>query len=132
LLHASALCPAATMLSPEKEFFGSSVVYSPSCILQEQQSRLVFKRNAPHTDARQQIPPAGPVTGSDVRVTPRHFTSLREFLDTLRDLGDLREVNFEVDTELEIGAIIRRVHETYGPAPLFTNKPRTLQLCSRF
>jgi 4-hydroxy-3-polyprenylbenzoate decarboxylase len=42
-------------------------------------------------------------------------------LDALRDLGDLRDLNFEVDTDLEIGAIIRRVHETYGPAPLFTN-----------
>jgi 4-hydroxy-3-polyprenylbenzoate decarboxylase len=42
-------------------------------------------------------------------------------LDALRDLDDLREVNFEVDTDLEIGAIIRRVHETYAPAPLFTN-----------
>ena len=51
----------------------------------------------------------------------RHFTSLRDFLGALRDLGDLREVNFEVDTELEIGAIIRHVHEAYGPAPLFTN-----------
>ena len=41
-------------------------------------------------------------------VTPCHFKSLREYLDALRDLGDLREVNFEVDTNLEIGAIIRR------------------------
>ena len=49
-------------------------------------------------------------------MTPRHFTSLREFLGALRDLGDLREVNFEVDTELEIGAIVRPVHETYAGA----------------
>ena len=54
-------------------------------------------------------------------MTPRHFTSLRDYLDALRDLGDLREVDFEVDTNLEIGAFIRRTHETYGPAPLFTN-----------
>ena len=60
-------------------------------------------------------------TTTQTNVTPRHFTSLREFLDALRNLGDLREVNYEVDTDLEIGAIIRRVHETYGPAPLFTN-----------
>ena len=54
-------------------------------------------------------------------MTPRHFTSFRDFLDALRELGDLRELNFEVDTDLEMGAIIRRVHETYAPAPLFTN-----------
>jgi 4-hydroxy-3-polyprenylbenzoate decarboxylase len=51
----------------------------------------------------------------------RHFVSLRDFLDALRDLNDVREVRREVDTDLEIGAIIRRTHETYAPAPLFTN-----------
>ena len=69
------------------------------------------------------IPPADTVTKSSLTRSERlrHFTSLREFLDALRDLGDLREVDFEVDTNLEIGAIVRRVHETYAPAPLFTN-----------
>ena len=61
------------------------------------------------------------VTPIQRNVTARHFTNLRECLGALRDLGDLREMNYEVDTDLEIGAIIRRVHETYGPAPLFTN-----------
>jgi UbiD family decarboxylase len=51
----------------------------------------------------------------------RHFKSLRTFLNALRDLNDMREVRREVDTELEIGAIIRRTHEMYAPAPLFTN-----------
>ena len=50
-----------------------------------------------------------------------HFTSLRDYLHALAQLGDLREVKREVDTNLEIGEIIRRTHETYAPAPLFTN-----------
>jgi UbiD family decarboxylase len=50
-----------------------------------------------------------------------HFTSLRDFLHALAEMDDLREVKREVDTNLEIGAIIRRTHETYAPAPLFTN-----------
>src|SRR5258708_4240809 len=45
--------------------------------------------------------------------TRRHFKSLRDFLNALRDLNDMREVRREVDTDLEIGAIIRRTHETY-------------------
>ena len=53
--------------------------------------------------------------------TRRHFKSLRAFLNALHDLNDMREVRREVDTELEIGAIIRRTHEMYAPAPLFTN-----------
>ena len=53
--------------------------------------------------------------------TRRHFKSLRAFLNALRDLNDMREVRREVDTDLEIGAIIRRTHEMYAPAPLFTN-----------
>ena len=53
--------------------------------------------------------------------TRQHFKSLRAFLNALRDLNDMREIRREVDTELEIGAIIRRTHEMYAPAPLFTN-----------
>jgi len=53
--------------------------------------------------------------------TSGHFKSLRAFLNALRDLNDMREIRWEVDTELEIGAIIRRTHETYAPAPLFSN-----------
>jgi len=47
------------------------------------------------------------------------FSSLREYLDALRDLGELVEIDKEVDWELEIGAIIRRCYETCAPAPLF-------------
>jgi UbiD family decarboxylase len=59
--------------------------------------------------------------GTKSLVAPHHFKSLRDFLDALRDLGDMREVSREVDTDLEIGAIIRRTHEMYAPAPLFKN-----------
>ena len=56
-----------------------------------------------------------------VTAQPKHFTSLRGFLAALDQMNDLHEVRREVDTDLEIGAIIRRTHETYAPAPLFTN-----------
>jgi UbiD family decarboxylase len=45
---------------------------------------------------------------------------LREYLGALRKLGELQEVNVEVDQDLEIGAIARRLYETGGPAALFT------------
>jgi UbiD family decarboxylase len=60
-------------------------------------------------------------TGAEMTGRLRHLTSLRDFLGALSELDDLREVGREVDTDLEIGAIIRRTHEIYGPVPLFTN-----------
>jgi UbiD family decarboxylase len=51
----------------------------------------------------------------------KHLKSLREYLEALTELGDLRTVDAEIDTELEIGAVIRRAVETNAPAPLFTN-----------
>ena len=57
-----------------------------------------------------------------VTAQPKHFTSLRGFLAALDQMNDLHEVRREVDTDLEIGAIIRRTHETYAPAPLLTNR----------
>ena len=50
---------------------------------------------------------------------PVHYRSLREHIDLLRGIGELCEVNQEVDWNLEIGAITRRVYETGGPAVLF-------------
>jgi hypothetical protein len=35
----------------------------------------------------------------------RHLSSLREYLDALRDLGELQEIAREVDWNLEIGAV---------------------------
>ncbi len=45
---------------------------------------------------------------------------LREYIDVLRNLGESVEVPVEVDWNLEMGAIIRRVYETGAPAPVFT------------
>src|SRR5579883_2289081 len=50
----------------------------------------------------------------------RHLRSLREYIEALRELGELVEVTREVDWNLEIGAITRRVNELGAPAPLFT------------
>jgi UbiD family decarboxylase len=60
-------------------------------------------------------------TQPKVTAQPNHFTSLRGFLAALDQMNDLHEVRRKVDTDLEIGAIIRRTQETYAPAPLFTN-----------
>lgn len=49
----------------------------------------------------------------------RHFKSLREHLDLLRTLGEIQEIDVEVDWNLEMGAIIRRSYELKAPAPLF-------------
>jgi len=49
----------------------------------------------------------------------RHLSSLRQYLDALRDLGELQEIAHEVDWNLEIGAVTRRCYETGAPAPLF-------------
>ncbi len=49
----------------------------------------------------------------------KHLKSLREFLDALRELGDLQEIDREVDWNLEMGAITRRSMDLRAPAPLF-------------
>jgi 4-hydroxy-3-polyprenylbenzoate decarboxylase len=46
--------------------------------------------------------------------------SLREYLDSLRALGEIQEIDAEVDWHLEMGAVIRRACELRAPAPLFT------------
>src|SRR5215831_11730357 len=50
----------------------------------------------------------------------KHYRSLREHIDALRELGELREVDQPVDWNLEIGAVTRRICETGGPAVLFS------------
>lgn len=50
-----------------------------------------------------------------------YLKSLRDYMDVLKQSGDLREVTREVDIDLEIGAIIRRSCEIHSPAPLFSN-----------
>ena len=46
--------------------------------------------------------------------------SLREYVDQLKALGEIQEIDVEVDWNLEMGAIIRRTYELQAPAPLFT------------
>jgi 4-hydroxy-3-polyprenylbenzoate decarboxylase len=50
---------------------------------------------------------------------PIHHKSLRDHIEVMRDLDELAEVDREVDWNLEIGAITRRICETGGPAVLF-------------
>lgn len=47
------------------------------------------------------------------------FLSFRAFVEALDEDGDLVQINDECDPNLEVGAIIRRVCETDGKAPLF-------------
>ncbi|HZW54813.1 MAG TPA: UbiD family decarboxylase [Nitrososphaerales archaeon] len=47
--------------------------------------------------------------------------NLRSFIDILEEEKELRRISAEVDWNLEIGAITRRLVDTRGPAPLFEN-----------
>ncbi len=51
----------------------------------------------------------------------KHLKSLREYIEALKEVGEVQEINLEVDLNLEIGAISRRCGETGAPAPLFNN-----------
>jgi 4-hydroxy-3-polyprenylbenzoate decarboxylase len=46
---------------------------------------------------------------------------LREYIEILEQAGELRRVTAQVDWNLEIGAITRRLMDRKGPAPLFEN-----------
>jgi phenylphosphate carboxylase alpha subunit len=47
------------------------------------------------------------------------FNDIREYIDKLKETGDVVFVEQEVDWDLEAGAIIRRSNETGSPAPFF-------------
>lgn len=49
----------------------------------------------------------------------KHLKSLREYIDALKALGEVQEIDAEVDWHLEMGAIIRHSYELRVPAPLF-------------
>lgn len=57
----------------------------------------------------------------------KHLKSLREFIEALRQIGEVQPIDKEVDWNLEIGAITRRSYELRAPAPLF-NKIRGIEL----
>lgn len=47
------------------------------------------------------------------------LTDLRHYIEALRGLGEIHEIDAPVALDLELGAIIRRCGETGSPAPLF-------------
>ena len=49
------------------------------------------------------------------------INDIHEFIDKLEKAGELKRVKTEVDTNLEIAEILRRVSYTNGPAILFEN-----------
>jgi UbiD family decarboxylase len=65
--------------------------------------------------------PNGSATNAARAQERRCLRDLGEYLDALRGLGELVEIEKEVDWNLEIGAIVRRCYETGAPAPLFRN-----------
>jgi UbiD family decarboxylase len=50
----------------------------------------------------------------------KHPKSLREFIDDLAAVGEVQQIDTEVDWNLELGAVARRTYELRAPAPLFT------------
>ena len=52
--------------------------------------------------------------------------SFREYIEKLKDIGEVKEIQEEVDWNLEIGAIIRWCNENGAPAPLF-NKVKGIE-----
>lgn len=49
------------------------------------------------------------------------FSTLREYLDRLREMGELLEIRQEVDPSWEVGTICRESLDRRGPGLLFTN-----------
>ena len=49
----------------------------------------------------------------------KQFASLREYITALREIGEIQEIDAEVDWNVEMGAIIQRSYELGAPAPLF-------------
>ena len=56
----------------------------------------------------------------------KQVSDLREYLQILDGLGEVQEIDVEVDWNLEIGAIIRRAYDLRAPAPLF-NKIKDIE-----
>lgn len=52
---------------------------------------------------------------------PDSPTSLRDYVEALRALGEVQDIDREVSLDLEIGAVIRRSYELRAPAPLFNS-----------
>ena len=57
----------------------------------------------------------------------KQLKDIREYLAVLNSIGELQEIDVEVDWNLEIGAIIRRAYDLRAPAPLFNKIKDTEQ-----
>src|ERR1700722_1739636 len=63
--------------------------------------------------------PARPV---DPEAHPgRHFTSFRDYVEALKNISEIQEIDQPVDWNLEMGAIIRHSTETKPAAPRSNN-----------
>jgi UbiD family decarboxylase len=51
----------------------------------------------------------------------KRIRDLRDYIDSLRALGEVQSIDCPVDSNLEIGAIIRRTYDLRAPAPLFNS-----------
>lgn len=51
----------------------------------------------------------------------KHLKSLREFIDELKSINEIQEINTEVDWNLEMSGITRRSMDLRAAAPLFNN-----------
>ncbi|WP_408617817.1 UbiD family decarboxylase [Celerinatantimonas sp. YJH-8] len=51
----------------------------------------------------------------------KRIKDLREYIDELDQLGDIKNVTREVDPYLEMAAVTRRGYDLHAPAPLFNN-----------
>ncbi len=49
----------------------------------------------------------------------KRIKDLRDYIKRLEGLGELNEIDVEVDWELEVGAVLRRAYDLGAPAPLF-------------
>ncbi len=53
--------------------------------------------------------------------TSTHLNDLREYINALKAIHEIQDIDQEVDWHLEIGGIIRRSYDLKAPAPLFNN-----------
>jgi UbiD family decarboxylase len=51
----------------------------------------------------------------------RRLRDLRAYIDALDELGEVQQIDAEVNLDYELGAIVRRSYDLMAPAPLFTN-----------
>jgi 4-hydroxy-3-polyprenylbenzoate decarboxylase len=60
------------------------------------------------------------------------YKDMREWIEKLQGVGELKRVGAEVDWNLEIGGILREVCDRSGPALLFENiKDYKNTLCTK-